>query len=149
MRNVMLFKKGEFMKKVIILFVMMATILGCAAQAPIVTKKNVTPTSVETYSVRMFFGLSIPNGGAVSLYDWETFEKEQISRTFEGYNIVDSIGYYKGKPEHSKIGTFIVKKKDIPKIKELARAYAHQFQQESVMIVLVPVLEWSFIEAGK
>ncbi len=75
--------------------------------------------------------------------------RNRYHETFEGYNIVDSIGYYKGKPEHSKIGTFIVKKKDIPKIKELARAYAHQFQQESVMIVVAPVLEWSFIEAGK
>ncbi|MCK5719626.1 MAG: DUF3574 domain-containing protein [Thiomargarita sp.] len=103
----------------------------------------------EIYRVRLFFGLSLPNGGAVSLYDWETFKKKQISPAFEGYNIVDSTGFYKGKPERSKIATFIVEKKDIPKIKELAKSYAQQFQQESVMMVVVPVLEWSFIEAIK
>jgi len=110
------------------------------------------PVSVyanEIYRVRLFFGLSLPNGGAVSLYDWENFEKKQISRSFEGYNIVDSTGFYKGKPERSKITTFIVEKKDIPKVKELAKSYAKQFQQDSVMMVVVPVIEWSFIEAGK
>ncbi len=64
------------MKKAIILFVMMATVLGCAAQTPIVTKEKATSTPVEIYSVRMFFGLSIPNGGAVSLNDWDAFEKK-------------------------------------------------------------------------
>ncbi len=100
----------------------------------------------EIYRVRLFFGLSLPNGGAVSLYDWETFQNEQIAQAFEGYNIVDSTGFYKGKPERSKIATFIVEKKDMLKIKELAKSYAQQFQQESVMMVVVPVLEWSFIE---
>jgi hypothetical protein len=103
----------------------------------------------EIFRVRLFFGLSLPNGGAVSLYDWQMFEKKQISRTFEGFNIVDSTGFYKGKPERSKVVTLIVEKKDIQKAKELAKSYAQQFQQESVMIVVVPVLEWSFIGAGK
>ena len=103
----------------------------------------------EIFRVRLFFGLSLPNGGAVSLYDWQMFEKKQISRTFEGFNIVDSTGFYKGKPERSKVVTLIIEKKDIPKAKELAKSYAQQFQQESVMIVVVPVLEWSFIGAGK
>jgi len=103
----------------------------------------------EIYRVRLFFGLSLPAGGSVSLYDWETFEKDQISRTFDGYNIVDSTGYYKGKPERSKIATFIIDKKEMPKVKKLAKSYARQFHQESVMLVVVPVLEWSFIEADK
>jgi hypothetical protein len=101
------------------------------------------------YRVRLFFGLSLPNGGAVSLYDWEVFENKKISQIFEGYNIVDSTGFYKGKPERSKIATFIVEKKDISKVKKLAKSYAQQFQQESVMMVVVPVLEWSFIEGSK
>jgi len=33
----------------------------------------------------------------------------------------------------------------MPKAKELARAYAKQFHQESVMIVSVPVSEWDFV----
>ncbi len=103
----------------------------------------------EIYRVRLFFGLSLPNGGAVSLYDWQMFQEKQISQTFEGFNVVDSTGFYEGKPERSKIVTLIIEKKDIPKAKKLAKSYAQQFQQESVMIVVVPVLEWSFIEAGK
>ena len=93
--------------------------------------------------------MSLPNGGAVSLYDWQMFEKKQLSQTFEGFNIVDSTGYYKGKPERSKVVTVIVEKKNIPKAKELAKSYAKQFQQESVMVVVIPVSEWSFIEPGK
>ncbi|KAF3981042.1 MAG: DUF3574 domain-containing protein [Methylococcales symbiont of Hymedesmia sp. n. MRB-2018] len=100
----------------------------------------------EIYRVRLFFGLSLPNGGAVSLYDWEMFQNEQISQAFKGYNIVDSTGFYKGKPERSKIATFIVEKKDLLTLKELAKSYAQEFQQESVMMVVIPVLEWSFIE---
>lgn len=103
----------------------------------------------EIYRVRLFFGLSIPNGGAVSLYEWQTFQKKQISSRFDGFNVVDSTGFYKGKPERSKIVTLLVEKKDILKAKELAKLYAQRFQQESVMIVVVPVLEWSFIEAEK
>ena len=145
-----------------ILFVVVVTILmsGCAA-----TKESIYRASVEdqaitgntdaskqeaidnVYRVRLFFGLSLPNGGAVSLYDWETFQNEKIAQAFEGYNIVDSTGFYKGKPERSKIATFIVEQKDVLKLKELAKSYAQQFQQESVMMVVVPVVEWSFIEA--
>ncbi len=145
-----------------ILFVVVVAVLmsGCAT-----TKESIYRTSVEdqaitgntdtskqetidnNYRVRLFFGLSLPNGGAVSLYDWETFQNKKIAQAFEGYNIVDSTGFYKGKPERSKIVTFIVKQKDVLKLKELAKSYAQQFQQESVMMVVVPVVEWSFIEA--
>ena len=76
-------------------------------------------------------------------------EKKQIAETFEGFNVVDSIGYYQGEPERSKIVTLIGEKKDILKAKELAKSYAKQFQQESVMIVVVPVLDWSFIAPGE
>ena len=128
------------MNKYIRLFVVAITVM---LASPVSGDAN------EIYRVRLFFGLSLPNGGAVSLYDWQMFEKKQISRSFEGFNIVDSTGFYKGKPERSKIVTFIIEKKDIAKAKELAKSYAQQFQQDSVMIVVVPVLEWSFIGAEK
>lgn len=101
----------------------------------------------EIYRLRIFFGLSLPGGGAVSLNDWQVFERENLSKAFDGFNVVDSTGYYQGKPERSKIVTVIVDKKGIQKAKKLAKIYAKQFQQESVMIVKVPVLEWSFIGA--
>lgn len=105
--------------------------------------------SAEVYRLRIFFGLSLPNGGAVSLYDWQLFQQEKIAKAFEGFNVVDSTGYYKGKPERSKIVTVIVEEKDVQKAKNLAALYAEQFHQESVMVVKVPVLEWAFVQPMK
>ncbi len=105
------------------------------------------PLADEVYRLRLFFGLSLPNGGAVSLEDWLVFEREEIPKYFDGFNVVDSVGYYKGKPERSKIVTFIVKAAEVPKAKALAKKYAQQFHQDSVMLVKVPVLEWEFISA--
>ena len=99
----------------------------------------------DTFRLRLYFGLSLPQGRAVSLADWESFQQGYITKYFDGFNVVDSVGYYKGKPERSKIVTIIVKAKDIAKAKELASIYAKKFQQDSVMLVKVPVLEWDFV----
>ncbi len=89
----------------ILLFVIVTTIFGCATQTPIVTEiptvtqEKIWATSVlndDIFRVRLFFGLSVPNGGAVSLFDWEEFERKQIWKYIEEYNIVDSTGFYKG-----------------------------------------------------
>ncbi len=108
---------------------------------------SATSNAEDIFRLRMFFGLSMPGGGAVSLEEWNLFQQEEIIKTFDGFNVVDSVGYYKGKPERSKIVTVIVKQQDIKKAKELAALYSKKFKQESVMIVKVPVLEWSFIGA--
>jgi len=108
---------------------------------------SATSSAEGVFRLRIFFGLSVPGGGAVSLEEWNLFQQEEIIKTFDGFNVVDSVGYYKGKPERSKIVTVIVKQQDIKKAKELAALYSKKFKQESVMIVKVPVLEWSFIGA--
>lgn len=101
--------------------------------------------STQVYRVRLFFGLSLPGGGGVSLAQWQDFQNEHIAKEFEGFNVVDSTGYYKGKPERSKIVTIIVKETAMPKVKALAAEYARLFHQDSVMLVKVPVLAWEFI----
>ncbi|MET1255167.1 DUF3574 domain-containing protein [Aliikangiella maris] len=101
----------------------------------------------DVFRLRMFFGLSLPSGGAVSLDEWHTFQQNEIANVFEGFNVVDSVGYYQGKAERSKIVTVIVEQKDIQKAKKIAALYARRFKQDSVMIVKVPVLEWSFVGA--
>lgn len=101
----------------------------------------------DVFRLRMFFGLSMPAGGGVSLEQWKSFQQEEIVKTFDGFNVVDSVGYYKGKPERSKIVTVIVTQPEVKKAKELAALYSRKFKQESVMVVKVPVLEWSFIGA--
>jgi len=101
----------------------------------------------ETYKLRLYFGLSLPSGGAVSLQQWQAFRDQQLAKAFEGFNVVDSVGFYEGKPERSKIVTLIVDESEIPKAKRLAERYAAQFHQDSVMLVKLPVLEWDFIKA--
>lgn len=100
----------------------------------------------EVYRLRIYFGLSLPGGGAVSLKDWQQFEKVEIPKRFDGFNVLNSTGYYKGVAERSKIVTVIVKSEEIKKAKQLARLYAKRFKQESVMMVKIAVAEWSFIE---
>ncbi|MDK1310912.1 DUF3574 domain-containing protein [Pseudoalteromonas ardens] len=99
----------------------------------------------EVYRLRLFFGLSLPDGGGVSLEQWQAFQNGEIVKTFDGFNVVDSVGYYKGKPERSKVVTVIVDEQGVKKAKTLASLYAKKFKQDSVMIVKVPVAEWSFI----
>ncbi len=104
-----------------------------------------TSNADELYRLRMFFGLSLPSGGGVSLKEWQSFQQDEIVKVFEGFNVVDSVGYYKGKPERSKVVTVIVNSEGTTKAKELASLYARKFKQDSVMIVQVPVTEWSFV----
>lgn len=99
----------------------------------------------ETYQLRLFFGLSRSNGHGVSLEEWQTFEKESLAKAFSGFNVVNSTGYYKGKPEACKIVTLICGEEEIQKAKTLAGQYTKTFDQESVMMVKGAVLEWSFI----
>ena len=68
-----------------------------------------------------------------------------IAKEFDGFNIVDSIGFYKGQPEPSKILTLIMNKTEIRKAEKTAKSYAERFNQESVMMDVVPVLKWEFI----
>lgn len=99
----------------------------------------------DFFRLKMYFGLSLPKGHSVSLEEWKTFESQEITRFFDGFNVVDSVGYYKGRAERSKIVTIILTQKDIEKAKSLAKIYAKKFNQESVMIVIIPVAEWDFI----
>ncbi|MBI9092633.1 MAG: DUF3574 domain-containing protein [Desulfobacterium sp.] len=101
--------------------------------------------SANVYRVQLFFGLSLPQGGSVSYYDWQLFLEEEIAKTFDGFNVVDSIGFYKGKPERSKIVTIVLDQDDMPKVIKLGKVYAAKFHQESVMMVKTPVLDWRFI----
>ncbi len=107
------------------------------------------PVAKEVFRVRLFFGISIPDGSAVSLHDWNEFLSKDIATAFDGFNVVDSTGFYKGRAERSKIVTIIANEDEINKVKEIARKYAKKFKQDSVMMVKVPVNEWDFIKIDK
>lgn len=100
----------------------------------------------EVFKVQLFFGLSIPGGGAVSLKEWETFRDGQIVKAFKGFDVMDTVGFYKGEPERSKVLTILVSGDEMPKVVELAKSFAAQFHQESVMMVTLPVTNWQFIK---
>lgn len=102
----------------------------------------------EVFKVQLFFGLSIPGGGAVSLVEWEDFRDKQIATAFEGFNVMDTVGFYKGAPERSKVLTILLAEDEMHKAVELAASFAARFHQESVMMVKLPVLSWQFIKAS-
>lgn len=95
---------------------------------------------------QLYFGLSKPGGGGVSISEWEAFQREVIDSRFKGYNLSDSLGYWEGSPERSKVLMIILKAEDTPKVKEIAREYARRFDQESVLLVKTPIAELEFIK---
>lgn len=106
----------------------------------------------DVYQIQLFFGLSKPDGGVVTLLEWNAFEEDVIATEFySGFTVLDATGYYQGKQERSKIVTLVVKEAAIEqrliKIRQIAKVYAAKFGQESVMLTKSAVLEWDFIDA--
>ena len=96
------------------------------------------------YRVKLYFGLSTPDGG-VSLADWQAFETDVLAKTFAGFTVADSRGYYKGRVERSKVVTVLTTEKEFPRIDGIARDYTRRFRQESVMVVKIKVDGVEFI----
>lgn len=101
--------------------------------------------ATDIYSVQLFFGLSIPDGGVVSVQQWDNFVVSHIVKRFDGFNIVDSTGYWKGKLEHAKIVTIIAEADKVSDAQAIAHDYAKMFHQDSVMLIQSPITNWEFI----
>ena len=99
----------------------------------------------EIYEIKLFFGLSMPDGGSVSLKEWETFEEEELASTFTGFSVIDATGYYLGAPERSKVVILLVEDERLPDIEAVAKSYAERFEQNSVLMAKTLVDEWEFI----
>ncbi|WP_114767647.1 DUF3574 domain-containing protein [Vibrio rhodolitus] len=99
------------------------------------------------YRAELFFGLSIPSGGDVTNQQWQDFVDQQIVPKFQGFNILDSMGYWQGEQENAKIVTILLTETQIPLAREIAQIYAKQFEQDSVMLVLSSVTKTEFIQA--
>ncbi len=99
----------------------------------------------DLIKIKMFFGLSIPTGGQVSPGDWHSFEKNILGQSFEGFNVVDSFGYYKGVKERSKIVTVVIPESDKRKVDLVAETYCQVYKQDSVMVLVIPVESCEFI----
>lgn len=112
-------------------------------------RAEATEKHAPNYRVQLFFGLSKPNGGGVSLKAWRNFESQQITRYFEGFNVIDSVGYYQGEAERSKVVTIFTSGANLSNTKTkataLSRMYATQFEQDSVMMAISELEDWQFV----
>ncbi|MBQ4880220.1 DUF3574 domain-containing protein [Pseudoalteromonas luteoviolacea] len=103
---------------------------------------------VKTHSegLKMYFGLSIPTGGNITASQWQHFESTQLASKFAGFSVVDAVGYYKGKKEHTKIVTvYNASAEDIAAANVLAQKYSQLFNQDSVLIALLNISQVSFV----
>ncbi|USD66145.1 DUF3574 domain-containing protein [Vibrio sp. SCSIO 43136] len=123
-------------------FAMPVVVAMLLAIAPIKANAN------DVYQVQLYFGLSIPAGGVVTSQQWQNFVVDTIEPQFDGFNIVDSVGYWKAEPEDSKIVTIILNAQDLHKAEAIAQVYAKRFDQDSVMLVKTGVEQWEFISGS-
>ncbi|MCJ8268707.1 MAG: DUF3574 domain-containing protein [Psychrosphaera sp.] len=130
------------------LFLLLGLMLISCTSTADMTVAKVDQKQDQNYRVRLYFGLSLPGGGGVSLKQWQAFQQNVLVANFDGFNVVDSTGYYKGEPERSKIVTILTNQSGMKAVKKVARQYAAKFQQESVMMVKIKVDEWTFIKAA-
>ena len=100
------------------------------------------------YRSELYFGRSIPGGGAVSEQDWNSFLAEIVTPRFpEGFTSLKAIGQYREKSgkiitEPSEVLIFFysgrTKNESRAKIEEIRAAYVKMFKQESVLRVDLP-----------
>ncbi|MCF6442105.1 DUF3574 domain-containing protein [Pseudoalteromonas luteoviolacea] len=123
---------------------------GCASTGEIKKQStaNTVTANVKAHSegLKMYFGLSIPSGGHITASQWQHFESTQLAATFSGFSIVDAVGYYKGKKEHTKVVTvYNASAEDIAAANVLAKHYSQLFNQDSVLIALLDISQVRFV----
>ena len=89
----------------------------------------------------LFFGLSKPDGGAITDQEWQAFVEDTITPRFpDGFTIIDGEGQWREASghishEHSKI-LLILHPHDqssVKKLDEIRAAYKDRFKQEAVI----------------
>ncbi|WP_428939461.1 DUF3574 domain-containing protein [Fontivita pretiosa] len=111
-----------------LLVVCVCLVGGCVAAGPRWTRTE------------LYFGMSIAGGGAVSQAQWEQFVNEQITPRFpEGFTIVPAEGRYLqdgrtiSEPSRLVILYYPPSRSADARINAIARQYAQQFSQDSVL----------------
>jgi hypothetical protein len=95
------------------------------------------------YRTELYFGRTIPGGGAVSDAEWEKFLADVVTPRFpDGFTVLKASGHYReqtGKiiTEPSEVIVFLYpanrRTSSRRKIEEIRRVYVRQFKQESVL----------------
>jgi len=135
-RALSIISRIHFMKKIIFIFFL-----------SLLFSNNALADCVETKwsKVELYMGLSKPGGGAVSLVEWQAFQKEVINKSFQGYNLKDSLGYWEGEPERSTVLTIVLNECEIPLAEVVSKKYAIRFDQQSVMLIKTDIDAPKFI----
>jgi hypothetical protein len=93
-------------------------------------------------SDRLFCGLSIPGGGAVSQSDFDAFVAEVVEPRFpDGFTVWRARGQWKGGAEDSMVIEVVHPRGPQYEraVQEIADAYRTRFRQEAVLRVTSPV----------
>ena len=131
------------------LAVLMVTI-SCTAcvTAPAVTLDNACRVGEAQVETQLFFGMSKPNGGAVSEREWQGFVAQEVAPRFpEGFSVIEGAGYWRDQAtqktisEKSKVVVRMHAASDAADaaIGAIASAYKAKFQQDAVLRVDRPV----------
>ena len=95
--------------------------------------------------VRVYLGMTTPDGGFVYDCEFREFLKEIVDARFEGYTIYRVDGVWKGDEEDSRILEFIIDQFELPKIMEIAKTYKNRFRQEAVLVTRKELLGVQFV----
>jgi Protein of unknown function (DUF3574) len=90
---------------------------------------------------QLYFGLSVPDGGQISLAQWQAFLRDEVTPRFpQGLSVVEAAGQWRGNDgsivqENSRVLT-LVHADDKPNeaaIQAIMASYKSRFSQEAVM----------------
>lgn len=105
------------------------------------------PVAAEDFQYQVYFGLSKPSGGAVSLEEWQAYETE-FAKAFTGFNVDATLGYYQSSKERSRIITLFMDDCREPSLTHMVQTYVTRFGQDSALVVKSPIVRWTSVTAN-
>lgn len=119
---------------------LMTAATPAAAQSPSAVT-DCGPGAQAQLRTMLFFGLSIPKGGAVSELDWQLFLRDEVTPRFpDGLTVLDARGQWRGptgRIDHEGTKILMVLHPDTPAsrraVQEVISAYIKAFAQEAVL----------------
>ena len=83
----------------------------------------------------LYFGRNIGENGRVADGQWQDFIERVIAGQFEGFTILDGVGYWQGESEPCKIVVILRNDNDNDSIEYIRKVYCANYDQESVLRV--------------
>ena len=132
------------MTRVVLIFVAIAS--GCAVSRTFQSNPSEPGHCAERVLERLYFGSNTP-GGVIGEVDWRTFVERAITPLFpDGFTVFEGEGQWRGaskriEREPSRVVEIVHSGSGDARrrIASIAKEYKRLFQQESVLIVRIPV----------